>query len=298
MSVSYCNAECQRTHWPKHKKLCKQRSAELYDEALFKDPPPKEDCPICFLPMPNQLIACISLPLATLSSVPVHDFAIANKELANKATEEYYQCCGKSICRGCIYSFCESGNIGKCPFCNSDRADKTDEEQVAELMKRVDVNDAGAMTVLGSYNYHGKLGLLRDREKAMELYARAAELGSSEAHFALGFCHSKGGDLKKTKFQYEAAAMAGHESARYNLGCKEYESGDLERAVKHWMIAASAGHCDAMDTLLIAFEQGAVSRESIETTVAAYNNSCAEMRSEARDVYIRAMTEYSIYNRI
>jgi TPR repeat protein len=247
--------------------------------------------------MPLNLISCISLPPATISSVPIYDFALANEELANKATEEYYQCCGKSICRGCIYSFGKSVNIEKCPFCNSDRTSKTDNEKVKELMKRVEVNDAGAMTVLGSYNYHGKLGLLRDQEKAMELYARAAELGSSEAHYALGFCHSEGGDLTKTKFQYEAAAMAGHEGARFNLGCMEGTSGNIERAVKHWSIAASAGHCDAMHNLRTAFEQGAVSRESIETTVAAYNNSCAEMRSEARDVYINAMTEYSIYNR-
>ena len=31
------------------------------DEALFKDPPAKEDCPICFLPMPVNLISCASL---------------------------------------------------------------------------------------------------------------------------------------------------------------------------------------------------------------------------------------------
>jgi hypothetical protein len=43
MLVKYCNANCQRNHWPKHKKECKQRVAELRDEALFKDPPPKED---------------------------------------------------------------------------------------------------------------------------------------------------------------------------------------------------------------------------------------------------------------
>ena len=47
-----------------------------------------------------------------------------------------------------------------------------------------------------------------------------------------------------------------------------------------------------------AFEEVVVSRESIDSTVAAYHNSCAEMRSEARDAYIRAITEYSIYSRI
>ena len=36
------------------------------DEVLFKDPPAKEDCPICFLPMPVRLLSCISLPDATI----------------------------------------------------------------------------------------------------------------------------------------------------------------------------------------------------------------------------------------
>ena len=35
---------------------------ELRDEALFKDPPPQEDCAICFIPMPFKLIYCVSLP--------------------------------------------------------------------------------------------------------------------------------------------------------------------------------------------------------------------------------------------
>jgi hypothetical protein len=42
-----------------------------------------------------------------------------------------------------------------------------------------------------------------------------------------------------------------------------------------------------MHNLRILFEQGAISRESIDSTLTAYNNSCAEMRSEARDAYMR-----------
>jgi hypothetical protein len=60
MSVRYCNAICQHKHWPKHKAACKLRAAEIRDEALFKDPPSKEDCPICFLPMPTLLISCVT----------------------------------------------------------------------------------------------------------------------------------------------------------------------------------------------------------------------------------------------
>jgi len=73
MLVKYCDASCQRNHWPTHKAACKLRAAELRDEALFKDPPPKEDCPICFLPMPSKLIHCVSLPYATVLSVPINN---------------------------------------------------------------------------------------------------------------------------------------------------------------------------------------------------------------------------------
>ena len=31
--------------------FCKRRVAEKYDEKLFNEPPPPEDCPICFLPL-------------------------------------------------------------------------------------------------------------------------------------------------------------------------------------------------------------------------------------------------------
>jgi TPR repeat protein len=71
----------------------------------------------------------------------------------------------------------------------------------------------------------------------------------------------------------------------------EYNSGNMERAIKHWTIAASGGDYEAMHNLLVFFEDGVVSRESIDSTLAAYNSSCAEMRSKARDAFIRGRTE-------
>jgi TPR repeat protein len=290
MQAKYCNAKCQKNHWPKHKKECKQRAAELRDEAPFKDPPAKEDCPICFLPMPVKLICCASLPPATLRSVPICDFAKANKGLAAMDTEVYYPCCGKSICKGCVHSFHVSGNR-KCPFCNADRGGKTDEEDVEELMKRVEANDPASICMLASCYYHGRDGFQEDHTKSMELFNRAAELGYSKAHNPLGKLYYEVGYLKKSKFHLEAAAMAGNEVARYNAGCTEANSGNVERAVKHWTIAASAGESFAMHNLRICFENGHISRESIDSTLTAYNSSCAEMRSESRDASIHAIIE-------
>jgi TPR repeat protein len=183
-----------------------------------------------------------------------------------------------------------SGNY-KCPFCNSDRSSKTVEEDVHDMMKRVGANDAASINLLGNQYQRGKAGFPQDHAKAMELYSRAAELGFSKAHNNLANVHHEGGNMKKAKFHFEAAAMAGNEWARYNLGILEAKSGNMERTVKHWNIAASAGCYDAMHEMRIGFEKGAVSRESIDSTLAAYNSSCAEMRSEARDAIIRIMAE-------
>jgi hypothetical protein len=289
MSVKYCNAACQKKHWPTHKTACKIRAAELRDEALFKDPPAKEDCPICFLPMPMKLINCISLPAATKSSVPIADHAEANEELANQPMETYYTCCGKSICRGCAHSFCKSGNDDKCPFCNSDQGSKTEEEHVAALMKRVEANDAASIYLLADSYYNGLNGFHQDQTKAMELYARAAELGCSKAHTKLAGVYHKGGYLKKAKFHFESAAMAGHEEARCIVGLMEADYGNTEQAIKHWIIAASAGDYTATHQLRTYFEKGLVSSKSIDSTLIAYNNSCVEMRSEARDACIQVM---------
>ena len=289
--VKYCNAKCQRNHWATHKKTCKQRAAELRDEALFKDPPPKEDCQICFLPMTMKIICCASLPLATISSVPIDDFAKTKVNLANEDMEQYFTCCGKSICRGCFYSIIVSNFevAAKCPFCNADQANKTVEERVEELSKRVEALDAGAICQLGSWYYHGREGVQQDWTKAMELYTRAAALGNRRACYNLADAYYRRGDLNKARFHTEAAAMAGDEVSRHNLGCLDENSGNIERAIKHWTIAASAGYHSSMHNLLIALEKGHVRKESIDSTLKAYNNSCAEMRSEARDNYIQTM---------
>jgi TPR repeat protein len=231
----------------------------------------------------------VSLPPATILSVPIDEFAAANEELAKDDTEEYYTCCGKYICRGCIYSFFQSGNIGKCPHCKAERRTRLDEENnIKEMMKRVAVNDSRAMCELAQYYYRGRGGLQQDQEKGIELLIRAAELGSSRANSCLGVIYYERGNLKKAKFHYEAAAMAGDEMARCNLATTEYVSGNNERAVKHYKIAALAGQHFAMHRLRQFFENGHVGRDEIDSILTAYNNSCAEMRSESRDAYILA----------
>jgi TPR repeat protein len=240
--------------------------------------------------MPILLISCATLPPVTISSIPIYVFAKANEMLAKEDTEEYYPCCGKTICRGCLYSSIKSGNY-KCPFCNAKRIGRTDRELVADMRKRVAANDAASICMLAGYCYQGLGGVQQDHIKAIELFTKSADLGSCRAHYFLAKHYNEGGEMKKAKFHLEAAAMAGNEIARNNLGTDECNDGNIEQAVKHWIIGASAGGYHAMHNLRLFFEKGLVSRDTINSTLAAYNSSCAEMRSEDRDAAIRIMAE-------
>jgi len=126
----------------------------------------------------------------------------------------------------------------------------------------------------------------------MDLYARSAGLGCGLAHYDMGGIYEGKGDYKKAKFHLEAAAvMAGHEGSRTALGRLEFllaKYEQPERALKHWTIAASYGCYNALYHLSVSFGFGRIPRETMESIVAAYNNSCVEMRSEARDAYICA----------
>ena len=155
----------------------------------------------------------------------------------------------------------------------------------------MEANDVDAMVALANH-YNKGIRVLQDQKKANELLTRkAAKLGSRDAHYQLGNAYHEGGDLKKSKFHFEAGAMAGHEEARFNLGLMEGKCGNFERAVKHYMIAASAGDCHSMHHLRFLFGLGGLSRESINSALEAYNNSCTEIRSEARVKYISLVLE-------
>ena len=104
--------------------------------------------------------------------------------------------------------FSKSRNIDYCPHCKAERIIFNDVKRIGDLRKRIEANDAVAVYVLGGYCNNGKYGFLEDREKAIELWTQAAALGSSHAHYSLGFYYEGGGDLKKAKFHYEAATIA------------------------------------------------------------------------------------------
>ncbi|EJK69827.1 hypothetical protein THAOC_08880 [Thalassiosira oceanica] len=172
--VKYCGVDCQRAHRKLHKKACKQRVAEQKDEQLYSqghERPEGDFCPICTLPIP--------LPMDDHSGFMV--------------------CCMKRICRGCAMAAQKRG-MSDCPFCRTPLPDN-DADRLAMIQARVAKKDADAIYFLGGQYWAGRLGLQKDMGKAVELYTKAAELGSIEALFSLGGAYERGVGVEQDKIK-------------------------------------------------------------------------------------------------
>ena len=263
--VKYCNRDCQIAHRPQHKKECKKRAAELHDEALFKDPPSREDCPICFLPLP-----------------------------VDAAETLFKVCCGKTICIGCIHVMTvedikkgkKKEEIDTCAFCRTLRP-SSDEEYIERLAKLMDKGNAIAYYQFGCFYASGDCGLRQDWATANELYQKAGDLGYALGYSRLGFNYHAGNgvevDEKRAKYYSELAAMKGGVLARHNLGMSEGKAGNYHRAFKHFIIAAGAGNEKALSKVKVGFQAGYVAKDEYASTLRSYQKSQTEMKSEARD---------------
>jgi len=257
--VKYCNRDCQISHRKQHKKECKKRAAELYDEKLFKEVEP-EECPICMLPLPSA------------------------GQTTGRTTIE--SCCGKRICNGCIYAMEMSEGKDLCAFCRTPYAFSTKEE-IKRIKKLMDKGNSRAFNTLGFAYKRGDYGLPQDTEKANELYLKAGELGCAVAYYNLGNSYKDGTgvevDMKKCKHYWELAAMKGCVTARHNLGCSEGAAGNERRAMKHFMIAARAGEKSSLNMVKKGYIEGLVTKDEYANTLRAYQKIQDEMKSDERD---------------
>ena len=117
-------------HRHQHEQEYEKRAAMIEDilkhkEALFNQPPPNDDCPICLSTLPSLMTG-----------------------------RKYQTCCGKVICSGCMHAVIIMDEYAKCPFCRSPHP-KSDEEIVERTKKRVEKDDAIAIHNLGWYYHMG-----------------------------------------------------------------------------------------------------------------------------------------------
>ena len=265
--VKYCNRDCQIAHRPHHKKTCKKRAAELHDKALFKQPPPNEDCPICML------------PLSSLES-----------------GKRYKSCCGKMICSGCIHAVQMRDGVGLCPFCRTPTPDS--EESINRIKKRVEMQDANAYYQLAGFYANGQYGLPQNRAKALELWHRAAELGNAAAYYNIGNAYIYGRGVerngKKAQHYWELSAIGGDVQARHNLGNTEARigGGNMDRALKHLVLAAGGGEKESLSTIQDMFKKGVATKEDYTQALRAYQAYLDEIKSPQRDEAATFIEQY------
>ena len=278
--VKYCNATCKKKHRHKHEKECEEhirlaaeRAAKLHDEELFKQPPPAEDCPICFLRMP------------TLGT-----------------GFRYMACCGKVICSGCDYApvYDNQGNIvaKKCPYCRAP-ASKSQKESIKREKKRVDVDDPVAIYNLGNHYRDGTNGFPQYYTKALELWHRAGELGYAMAYSNIGYTYETGRgvevDKKKVLHYWELGAMRGCVVARNNLGVIELCEGNMDRALKHYIITVEGGDIKSLDAIKRMYLKGDATKDDYSKALQLYQTYLGEIKSVQRDKAAAFSDEYRYY---
>jgi len=287
--VMYCNAACKKKHRTKHKKKCERRVAELHDEALFKQPPPLEDCPICFLRMPY--------------------FAMGRR---------YMGCCGKVICVGCIHAdqstaektcdkqcacfLCGRKNavVVLCAFCRTPATNICEEEEfVKRIKKRMEMNDPNAIFSIGCYYSNGIKGYPQNHTKALELWHRAGELGCVEAYYNIGMDYIDGrgveADMEKAKQYHELAAIGGEVSARYSLAMFENQAGNFDRELKHLMIAAGTRDTRSLDFIKELYKTGYTTKDVYAKALKLNQAYLDDIRSDQRDKAAANRDDYRYY---
>jgi len=236
---------------------------KISDEELFQQPTPQYgDCPICFIRIPS-----------------LH------------AGSRHQTCCGKLICCGCFYApvYDNQGNEvdnQKCPFCRTPHPE-TNEEMIKRYKTRLKLDDPIAIYNTGNYYRDGRNGFTKDYTKALELWHRAAELGSAEAYCNIGVAYEHGigveVDMKKAEHYFELAAMGGDLCARHNLGIYEENAGNIIRSIKHHMIAVRGGCPDSLNKIKQLYTIGQASKDDYTKALQSYQVYLAEIKSDQRD---------------
>ena len=134
-------------------------------------------------------------------------------------------------------------------------------------------------------------GVSQSNMKALELFIRASDLGSAVVYGFIAVNYKHGyvveKDGSKSRAFLEISAKKGSISGRRRLAKSEEENGDIDMAIKHWIIAANAGFQESMDNLMRAFRDNVFAKEDLLQTRREFQTSSDEMKSEARDDYVR-----------
>ena len=227
---------------------------------LFAPITEREECPICLIPLPLE-----------------------ENEIRFKI------CCGKCICKGCMYKHIltemKKGvprHKIKCAFCCQPESTNTN-KALKKLMKRK--NPTAFITM--SYQYLQGEEVFQSNTKSLEMLIRAAELGYADAFgvIASSYEHGIAVELNMSKALefYEVAAKKGSIPAHRWIAEIQNRNGNVDEGIKHYKVAASAGCQESMDALMKCYKHELVTKEDLAQTLYVYQASSNAMKSKDRD---------------
>ncbi len=160
---------------------------------------------------------------------------------------------------------------------------KSNSVLIKVLSKMERRGDKFAMFMLGNV-YDFGTGIEQDCKKAVEWYAKAAELGNPLAQFALGRCYRRGDGVeqndKKSLEWYTKVAEQGNEDAQCTIGWY-YENGegveqDYKKAVEWYTKAAEQENTHAQYTLGLYYENGEGVEQDYKKAVEWYTKAAEQ----------------------
>ena len=206
------------------------------DDDLFRLPPKRDRCPICYEQLP-------------------HYTKIA-----------WQTCCGKSLCGDCLIDSNEATGGDICPFCRADFVEG--EEQIKRIEKLVIRDDGNAFYAIGFDTYYGRNGLSKDKLRAIQYMEEGAKLGSHAAldFLSRAYMFGQGGvekDETRAKQYLKVAAKTGDHQARFYLGNIELDQDNYHLAMKHFFVAAKNGHAESLSKIEQEFVNGLVTKTDL-----------------------------------
>lgn len=145
----------------------------------------------------------------------------------------------------------------------------------------------------GDRHFFGK-GCRRDLGKAVEYYSRAADAGSDEAQYNLGYCYEEGlgvfrSPAKAVKW-YRRSAGLGNAKAQNNLGnCYYWGSGvaqDYKEAFKWYALSASQDYGWAQYNLAECYDEGRGTAKNPAEAQRLYALAAAQGIDDAREAML------------
>ena len=257
----YCNEQCQKKEYKKHKKEClrlvkerkkKKNGPNKKDgskDSKKKTPEPKheaedkEDCPICTDALPRLSIAFTRLT-----------------------------CCGKGLHDKCAKDLLSNKSMTReqkntCIMCRAKCIAKGPKEDIERLRGWVKKGKAWAMASLAQ-RYKDGVGVRHSDKKAIELYEMAAKRGQASAQYNLGqyYRHGMHGLTQSPKRALEyltLSAEQGYAEAQLRLGAMYYKGEGIKTSyskAREWWTkavkAAAQGNENAIDGLKVLDQEG------------------------------------------